>query len=189
MRPPLAETTKSYGHLPGDGTVRCKWKSATPSYIIGITTKNVTFPLKFFFCFIIYLSCTVWVTKCKTRLKLVTAENGDSGVFLCRSRTYDFPITSSDAPPLSYRGWLEKSDCSRTRVEPTTTFRFLVPMLYHWTAGDSWSWAIKLGCSFAGVVCSSPAKEYSDFFWVSHVNLFISFDGVNIHLIPKWPPF
>ena len=73
-----------------------------------------------YFCFIIYLSCTVWVTKYKTRLKLVTAENGDSGVFLCRSRTYDLPITSSHATPLSYRGWSEKSEYRsfRHRVDP-----------------------------------------------------------------------
>ena len=60
---------------------------------------------------------------------------GKIRVFLCRSRTRDLPITSSDALPLSYRGWSEKSECSFAGVE-LTTLRLLVRMLYHWAIGD-----------------------------------------------------
>ena len=60
---------------------------------------------------------------------------GKIRVFLCRSRTFDRPIASSDALPLTYRGWSENSEYSFAGIEPST-FRLLVRMLYHWAIGD-----------------------------------------------------
>ena len=65
-------------------------------------------------------------------------------MFLSRSRTYDLPITSSDALPRSYRrlvsgdsGILGKNPSAPfARVEPTT-FRLLVWMLDLGAIGDS----------------------------------------------------
>ena len=60
---------------------------------------------------------------------------GKIRVLLCWSRTCDLVITSSDALPLSYRGWSEKSECSFAGVEPAT-LQLLVRTPYHWAMGD-----------------------------------------------------